>query len=96
MKNFDMKNIDMHAMKYDLLPNNKEEAFDLIAPVIHALLLAGKPLSCQELYSGLGCGDIPLYLALHSLVEKGFISGPSPYALDCPRNHTEMMYSIEE
>ncbi len=93
-----MKNIDREAFRVDYhYADNKEQAEVLTRKVLYALQLASSPVSLQELYRGLECGDIPLYLCLHTLVQKGYINGPSPYEYrEGRRSHDEMMYSVRE
>jgi hypothetical protein len=91
-----MSNFNKEAFMRDLsYSNNKEEAVKLVPQVLHALYLASSPVSLQELYIGLNCGDIHLYLCLHALIQKGYIVGTPPYQYGM-KSHDNMVYSIKE
>jgi hypothetical protein len=69
-----------NALKFriDNTSGNRMVAEDLKPRVLEYLKNKGKATT-SEIYQDLNCGDIPLYLALHDLVNEKKIKGISPY-----------------
>ena len=92
------------AMQADISgQDNWGEAARLI-PVIHNFMVqeimtrTGEDhdvVTFDEIYMKLGCGDIPLYIAVHLLViNDTFLCGQSPYLIDGPECHTDMTFTL--
>lgn len=74
---------------YDADAHNTPTNLDVVLAAIDA----NQGISCYELYTQLGVGDINLYLALHILLERGDIVGPDPYDTDTPSSMSAWKYS---
>jgi hypothetical protein len=48
----------------------------------------------DDIYRDLQCTDIPMYIAIHMLVENFELKGPDPYACGAPDGHKAKAYSI--
>jgi hypothetical protein len=48
----------------------------------------------DDLYKGLGCPDIPLYICLHLLVHDFQLIGPDPYACGAPNSDASSTYRV--
>ncbi|MBW1853699.1 MAG: hypothetical protein JRJ00_03310 [Deltaproteobacteria bacterium] len=79
------------AYNNDLTTPNMGDIEKYKAYILEELKGGDKTLS--DLYHG-EWYDIPLYIALHQLVDAGKITGISPYADNSPRDHREYTFSI--
>jgi hypothetical protein len=76
----------------DSSPENVKEMEEIIHLVLEYIRENPK-CSCYEIYKALGCGDIPLYLALHYLIRRREIFfGQDPYACGCSPSMRDWTY----
>ena len=80
-----------NAYRIDRTPGNQMAAEDL-KPRILTHLEKYKKATTDGLYRELNCGDIPLYLALHDLVNEKKIKGISPYDETAESGSKEYQY----
>jgi len=76
-----------HLLLNDLTPGNHARA-EIYELYVMAMLRFVGPCTMDELYKG-EVLDIPLYIAVHSLRNKGLIACPDPYGEDAPMWHTD-------
>jgi hypothetical protein len=77
--------VSMNVNEYDLKRDRTEENNAIAAlylfPILEKVNKLGQ-VTCFDLYVNNDFSDIPLYLALHTLVKTNLIQGNSPYAVD--------------
>lgn len=74
-------------------PQNRDEAVRLMPLVIQYLTLHGG-CDLQQLYVGLDCNDLPLYLAVDALVHNGVIKSNGMVYLHEFESHHDYHYSL--
>jgi hypothetical protein len=72
-------------------PSNMEMGAALAPEILRYIEQRGQT-TAADIYQDLECDDIPMYLALRSLVGGGYIVGPDPYGTWAPNDHREMVY----
>jgi len=78
-------------------PGSNEIAATYLYPFLMKIKEMGR-VSAAELYAQGDVYDIPMYLALHTLVKTGLVDGVSPYAVDMDgeflcKSHSEMVFT---
>jgi hypothetical protein len=65
-----------------------------LAPKVERYVQGHPNCTLQEIYVELQSGDIPLYIALHMLVDDFRLKGPDPYACGVYIHHESMRYRV--
>jgi hypothetical protein len=92
----DDPHFEVHAYQRDTWRAENVSLAQEYWPKIMAYTQVHRFASAYELYHDLELYDIPMYLALHDLIEQGILTGPDPYADDAPESMVLWLYYPKE
>lgn len=84
--------IDMAAVRRDCTRANLAKVADYKRRIMRYALGYPEGFTADDIYRSLQLLDIPMYLALHSLVICEELEGISPYADESPHFHHKMEF----